>query len=561
MRLFRPLALFALTAGLVVLANDLSAVADDTPTKADKKAKQKALREAKLAAKAAETARPADVAKPAEAAKPAGPARPATALTQLIDSHVAQRLAEGKVAPSPACTDEEFLRRAYLDITGVIPSAQKAREFLDGTDPAKRAKLIDELLASGDYARHQADIWFGLMVQRSSDNRRVDFNPTRGWLVAEFARNRPWNELVAGILTASGPQNENGAVGYFLSNNTVDKMTDSCGKLFMGQQVQCAQCHNHPFTAIKQNEYWGMAQFFMKTEIGNIKAKTGEPAVSEVPNPKRGKNNPLPESAKDVAPKFLAGDSPKMGRADPARPVLAKWLTAAENPYFAKAMVNRTWAQFFGRGFVNPIDDMSPENACSHPALLDALAREFATNGFDLHHMIRGICNSQSYQRSGKATTANKNDHELFSHMAVKVMTPEQLYDSLAKVTGATNSGGGRNAKGVGQLTAREQFVDFYLAGADVANTTEYEVGIPQALRLMNSPITGTANVVRSVVPTGAAPTEALERVYLATLSRRPTAAETKMLTEYLAKNGTTPNAYGDVLWAVLNSSEFTLVR
>jgi len=242
-------------------------------------------------------------------------------------------------------------------------------------------------------------------------------------------------------------------------------MTDACGKLFMGTQIQCAQCHNHPFTTIKQNEYWGMAQFFMKVEVGNIKAKTGEPGVSEVASPKRGKNNPLPESAKSVAPKFLAGDSPKMAKADPARPVLAQWLTAAENPYFAKAMVNRTWAQFFGRGFVNPIDDMSPENACSHPALLDALAKEFAASGFDLHHMIRGVCNSQSYQRSTKATAANKNDHDLFSHMSVKVMTPEQLFDSLAKVTGATNSGGGRNAKGVGQLNNREQFVNFFLAG------------------------------------------------------------------------------------------------
>jgi hypothetical protein len=557
MRLFRPLALLVLTAGLVVLANDLTAVADDVPTKADKKAKRKAL----LEAKAAEAAKAAEGAKPADVAKPAAPTRSAATLTQLIDAQITRRLAEGKVSPSPLCADDEFLRRAYLDITGVIPTADRARAFLDGTDPDKRARLIDELLASADYGRHQADIWFGLIVQRTSDNRRVDFTRTREWLTAEFNKNRPWSEVVSAILTATGPISENGAVGYFLSNNTVDKMTDACGKLFMGQQIQCAQCHNHPFTTTKQVEYWGMAQFFFKTEVGNIKAKVGEPSVTETPNPKRGKNNPLPESAKTLPAKFLGGEQPTMARTDPARPVLARWLTAPDNPYFARAMVNRTWAQFFGRGFVNPIDDMSPENNCSHPELLDTLAREFATGGFDLKHLIRGVCNSQAYQRSTKATGGNKADHELFSHMAVKVMTPEQLFDSLSKVTGQANSGGGRNAKGLPQGTARDQFVTFFLAGADSANTTEYEAGIPQALRLMNSPITGNPGVVRSIVPPGTAPADAVERVYLTALSRRPSAAEAKMLTEYLSKNGTTPAAYGDILWAVLNSSEFTLVR
>jgi hypothetical protein len=204
---------------------------------------------------------------------------------------------------------------------------------------------------------------------------------------------------------------------------------------------------------------------------------------------------------------------------------------------------------------------MSPENNCSHPELLDALAKEFAAGGFDLKHLIRGVCNSEAYQRSTKATSANKSDAELFSRVAVKVMTPEQLFDSLAKVTGMGTSGSGRNAKGIGQLNSREQFVNFFLAGADTANTTEYEAGIPQALRLMNSSITGNPNVVRSIVPPGTAPAEAVERIYLTTLSRRPSASETTMLTEYLSKNGTTPAAYGDILWAVLNSSEFTLVR
>ena len=576
MRIRRPLALLVLTAGLIVLAGELTVTAQDA--KIDKKAKRKALLEAK-AAKAAEAAKPPEVAKPADVARPAAPARSAAALTQQIDSQIARKLAEEKVTPSPVCTDAEFLRRAYLDLTGAIPTADRARAFLDSTDPDKRAKLIDELLASPDYGRHQADVWFGLMIQRTSDNRRVDFTPTREWLAREFNKNRPWEEMATAILTATGPISENGEVGFFLSNNTVDKMTDACGKLFMGQQIQCAQCHNHPFSTTKQTEYWGMAQFFFKTEVGNIKAKVGEPSVHETPNPKRGKINPLPESAKTLPAKFLGGPEPTIARAEPARPVLAKWLTAADNPYFARAMVNRTWAQLFGRGFVNPIDDMSPENACSHPELLELMAKDFSapaaqpgvrsTGGagsrpeaFDLKYLVRGICNSRAYQRSSKATAANKDDRELFSHMTVKVMTPEQLFDSLAKVTGSSRGDPGiRNPKGVFQPGARDRFVTFFLAGADAANQTEYEAGIPQALKLMNSPVTGNPAVVRGIAPPGTAPAEAVERIYLTALSRRPTASETKMLTEYLGKNGTTPAAYGDVLWAVLNSSEFTLVR
>ena len=180
--------------------------------------------------------------------------------------------------------------------------------------------------------------------------------------------------IVSELLTASGTMESNPAIGFYLSNNVVDKMTDACGKLFMGQQIQCAQCHNHPFTTTKQAEYWGMAQFFFRTEVGNIKAKVGEPSVHETPNPKRGKNNPLPESAKTLPAKFLGGEQPTIGRTDPARPVLAKWLTAPDNPFFAKAMVNRTWAQFFGRGFPNPgpVDDFGEHNPVTHPFPDDA---------------------------------------------------------------------------------------------------------------------------------------------------------------------------------------------
>ena len=190
----------------------------------------------------------------------------AAALAHVIDSAVDQRLAAEKVKASPQADDAEFLRRVYLDLAGRIPPADKAAAFLDSNDPAKRAKLIDELLASDDYGKHMADVWKDLLVKRNSDNRTVTFDPLVDWLTKDFNQNTPWDQMVRDLMTAEGPQDENGAVTYFLANNTVDKMTDVTTKVFLGVQLQCAQCHNHPFTDWKQTEYWGMADFFMKVQ-------------------------------------------------------------------------------------------------------------------------------------------------------------------------------------------------------------------------------------------------------------------------------------------------------
>jgi hypothetical protein len=226
-------------------------------------------------------------------------------------------------------------------------------------------------------------------------------------------------------------------------------------------------------------------------------------------------------------------------------------------------MVNRTWAQLFGRGFVNPIDDMHEDAIASHPELLDALTKEFVASGFDLKHLTRSICTSQAYQRTSKASGTD-SDPALFARMAVKVMTPEQLFDSLGRVTGfdrLQERARARAPKRPNGGGPRDQFVQFFLAGAEQANATEYEAGIPQALKLMNSRIVGNPLAVRQLVPPGSRPVEAFEAIYLAALSRKPTDEEVRRLREYVARVGTPAEAYSDILWAVLNSSEFTTVR
>jgi hypothetical protein len=567
---FRPLGLFALSACLTVVL-----FGDFAPTDAQEKFGKKNKNRKKVEPPA-EPAKPADPAeKPAPAAKPAPlaglPATPAAkdaaALAKVIDAEVNRKLAEAKITPSARATDEEFLRRACLDITGVIPTADRAKEFLDSADPEKRTKLVDELLADPHFGRRMADIWTAKLFPKESNNRFVLKEPLYKWLEEEFNKNPGWDKLVASLVTATGTVADNPAVTYFLANRAVDKLTDTTAQHFLGIQLQCAQCHNHPFTTWKQTEYWGMASFYSKVKTDNPKnANKGgdntQIGVTEGRGPTRQKDF-FPESAKTVPARFLGGEEPKLGDKDPYRPVLARWMTSPENPFFARSMVNRTWAHLFGRGFVNPVDDMLVENEASHPELMAALAKHVATAGeFDLKYLIKAICLSDAYQRTSKPLPANKEDKALFSHASVKVFSPEQLFDSLAQVTGnlRPDAKGPKGAKGAGRPGNRAQFVTFFLAGADAASPLDYEAGIPQALRLMNSPIANSAASVRALVGKDGKPEEAIEKIYLAALSRRPTAEEKTTLTAYADRVGA-PAAYGDILWAVLNSSEFTLVR
>ncbi len=491
-----------------------------------------------------------------------------SALARNIDAAIDARLRAEKVAPSPRCDDAEFVRRVYLDITGHIPSADKAATFLDSREPNKRAKLIDDLLASNDYGKHQADIWQTLLMPRTSDNRFIPFDKMAKWLETRFNDNMPWDQMVRDLLTARGDMDKNGAVVYFLANATPDKLTDNATRTFLGVQLQCAQCHNHPFTGWKQDEYWGMAAFFTKVRMDGrpqqVIRQGGTLSISE-----SGKGRPirLPISAKRVPPKFLQGEQPKFAAGDAYRPVLADWMTSANNPYFSRAMVNRLWAQFFGRGIVNPVDDMHDGNVPSHPQLLAELSAQFAANGFDVKYLIRALCNSAAYQRTSKPIAGNSDaGPELFGRMAIKVLTPEQLFDSLGQVVGNPSrvnlprrAANAVAAARLRNITPRTLFVAFF-KGDDNADPTEYQAGIPQVLRLMNAPQLNNASMLAPMLQANKPPRQIVEHLYLATLSRRPTAHELERSLSLVRKHpDERRQAYGDILWVLLNSSEFTL--
>jgi len=490
----------------------------------------------------------------------------AAALTKLIDQEINKRIQAEGAKSSGLCDDAEFIRRVYLDLVGVIPSVDKVAAFLDSKDANKRAKLIDDLLADGRFGHFIGETWANLMVPRESNNRALNQKPLQDWMAEQFNKGVPLNKAIYDLITTTGEIDKNPAGVYFVANPTVDKITDNSTRMFLGVQLQCAQCHNHPFTDWKQTEYWAMAAFYMKTRVNGTPQKAAKNgtvlAVSES-NKAPKKKDALPESAKIVAPKFLQGETVKLNTAEPARPVLAKWMTSADNRFFARAMVNRFWYQMFGRGIVNPVDDMHDDNTPSHPALLATLTEQFKLHDFDVKFLLRAICNSEVYQRSSVSKEeAAAVDPDLYTRRELRVMAPEQMYDSLTTVLGNA-TGKDPKEKGAGgkkgPQTPRAGFVNFF--HVDDVNPLEYQNGIPQALRMMNSPFTNKSEAIAvSLTRETKTPAQAVERLYMAALSRRPTPTELERRVTYVTRAGSTPRtAYGDLLWALLNSSEFVL--
>jgi len=479
---------------------------------------------------------------------------------RTIDAEINKALAADSIKASPLADDAEFLRRVYLDLTGIVPTAEQAQAFLTSTESNKRAKLIDELLASPRYAKFWAENWANLTIPTDSNNRRLDTSSYESWLADHFSKNTPLDSLVYDLLTSTGEMDKNGAVSYFIANASPDKMTDNVTQTFLGVKLQCAQCHNHPFVEWKQDQYWGMAAFFMKVRTnGNPNQAAKKGITLAVMEGAAGRKPQLPESAKIVPATFLQGEAPKLDAQDPYRPVLAKWITSTKNEFFAKAMVNRLWFQMFGRGLVNPVDDMHEGHPATHPELLAQLTEQFKASGFDMKFLLRAIANSDTYQRTSRAQDGNEIDTELYSHAFMRVLSAEQLYDSLELVLGRER--GGREGKRPQQQvrnagTPRQAFVKFFRT-VENPDPLDYQAGIPQALRLMNSPQANGAAVVNELQ--NASPEEAVQKLYLTVLSRRATDAEVQRMTQFASQQASPRAAYGDMLWALVNSSEFAL--
>jgi len=487
----------------------------------------------------------------------------AATLAKLIDRHVNARLDSEGLTRVPQADDAEFLRRAFLDLHGVVPSGERAAKFLRSHDPEKRAQLIEELLASPRFGKHFGDVWRGRLISPLANEQRIQTERFADWLANRFNKNDGWDRIAFDLLTATGKIDENPAVTYLIEGRyplSVTDLTDLSSRYFLGIRLNCAQCHDHPFVEWKRQDYWRMAAFFAPIQT------PGRPKVVYLAGVRDDPKITL-ASLKDAdaieglqlqPPIFLGGQEFKAGGDKTHRVALAEWITSQANPYFSRAMVNRTWWHFFGRGIVNPVDDMHAGNPPSHSELLDQLSQRFADSGFDLKLLCRAIASSRTYQQTSRSGKQADSEAKLFARMSIKVLTPEQLYDSLVAILGPPAKGSGIDIR----LGARQEFCQFFAGDGD-PDPTRYERGIPHLLRLMNSPQFAGRNVaalVLRIAPPNRSADEVVEQLFLAILARRPTTAEQDLVQDKLRDSDALPQTvYRELAWALLMSSEFSL--
>lgn len=487
----------------------------------------------------------------------------AATLAELVDRHVQAHLDSEGLTRAVQADDAEFLRRVFLDLHGVVPSAERAARFLNSRDPDKRVQLIDELLASRRFGEYLGDGWRRRLISPLANDQRVPADRFADWLATRFNNNDGWDRIAFELLTATGKIEENAAVTYLIEGRhplSVTDLADLSSRYFLGIRLNCAQCHDHPFVEWKQRDYWGMAAFFAQIQTPGRPKDVYLKGVRDDPRLTLAslKDADTIEGLQRTPPTFLGGQELKPDGDKAHRVALAEWVTSRQNPYFARAMVNRMWWHFFGRGIVNPVDDMHAGNAPSHPELLDLLSRRFAESEFDLKLLCRTIACSRTYQQTSRVGEQADVADKVFGRMSIKVLTPEQLFDSLVTILGPPAKGSGIDNR----LGARQEFCQFFAGDGD-PDPVRYDRGIPQLLRLMNSPQFAGRNVSALVSQAQAgnrSADEIVEKLFLAILSRRPTAAELQQIrTQLDDANASPPSVYRQIAWALLMSSEFSL--
>lgn len=502
------------------------------------------------------------------------------ALAETINRHIATQWAENGVAPAPLAGDSAYLRRASLDLTGRIPAAGQVREFLDDSRPDKRERLVERLLESPAFVTHMTNLEMRLMMPEADANPEVQAQAPlfEAWLREQVDSNAGLDHVARAILTApvaaAGAQAQRmpaaasnqkpSPLPYYLAKDVKsENLAASTARLFLGIRLECAQCHNHPFATWKRDQFWSYAAFF--TSLERSAGDDGSPdPIRERPDRREAT---IPGLGKVVKATFLDGKVPQAQPGTPARVSLADWMTDRANPYFAQAAVNRIWAQCFGIGLVDPVDDMGAENPASHPELLDALAKSFAEHGYDRKFLIRAIMMSRPYQLSSAGAGASAEDPRLFARMRLRGLSAEQLYDSLAQAVGLPSDDARSDGDNGMQNSLRAEFFERFASQDE--KPTEAQASILQALALMNGRLVAGATDLETGA-TLSAVAEApfldtagrIEALYLATLSRRPRPEETARMTAYIERGGSAGDrrkALSDVLWALLNSPEFLL--
>lgn len=492
-------------------------------------------------------------------------------VANAIDTLIYQRLTELRIEPSGRCDDAAFMRRVYLDLIGTLPTPGEVRRWLADNGEDRRGRLVDELLIRPEYASFWAQYWADLLrVNRQTLGRERAHRYYR-WLHRQLADDRPWDALARDIVTAEGPLVENPAALFYRSVGKPDEMAATVSQVFLGVRIQCAQCHHHPWDRWGQSDYFGMQAVF--AEVGFKTNALGDVLRNKRPGPTKH-----PRTGQPVEPKALGGAELSSGQ---RRRQLAHWMTSDNNPWFAENLANRIWARMMGRGLVEPVDDFRSTNPPSHPLLLAHLARELRDNDFDAKHLIRHIAASEAYQRSHRTNPSNQKDGFNYSRYPMKTLPAEVVFDAVCQVTGVDEKFAGLPA-GIRAIELWDSHVPHYflrLFGRPVRETAcecerVSEPNVSQVLHLLNSPkihqkIAHGRGRVRELVHSTADDGRIVDELYLAALSRFPTAAERAAVLRHVqqesrqaaADPATDPRqrAFEDLTWSLLNTLEFLL--
>ena len=489
---------------------------------------------------------------------------PKTPEYNYIDTLVHKKLQKLRIVPSEVCSDEEFLRRASLDIAGILPEKERYFKFIESKDPKKREKLVDELLNRKEFVELWVMKWAELLQIRTVGNRVSYKSMLRyyNWLQERIANNVPMDKMVQELLGANGGTFTNAATNYYQNETNTLKTSENVAQVFMGMRIQCAQCHNHPFDRWTMDDYYSFAAFF--SQVGR---KRGEdPRETIVFNRGSGEVRHLVGN-RIMQPKFLGGAVPDVKGKD-RREVLAKWLASPQNPYFAKNLANIVWAHFLGKGIIDQVDDVRVSNPPVNEELLDELGRKFTAYHYDFKKLVRDICTSRTYQLSTKTNKSNASDSTNFAHANLRRIRAEILLDAISQVTETKNKFpglplGARAVQIANGNTSNYFLTTFGRAKRETVCSCEVkmEPNLSQALHLLNG------NTVNSKIAQGRliarrlkekkSPQDILDELYIRVLSRRPNSEELSKLTAVLAKEKNKQQVLEDTFWALLNSREF----
>ena len=488
---------------------------------------------------------------------------PKTPTNNYVDELVYGKLNKLRIVASEVCSDEEYLRRASLDICGVLPTVEEYNAFMADADPKKREKLVDDLLSRKEFVEVWVMKWAELLQIRTTNE--IAYKPMLryyNWLQERIATNMPTDQMVRELLGANGGTFQNAATNYYQNERDTLKTAENVAQVFMGMRIQCAQCHNHPFDRWTMDDYYSFAAFF--SQIGRKRAE--DPRELIIFNSGGGDVRHLVDN-RVMQPKFLGGEQPDVAGKD-RRIVMADWLASPRNPFFATNLSNIVWAHFFGKGIIDPVDDVRVSNPPVNKELLDTLGQKFTEYNYDFKKLVRDICVSRTYQHSTATNETNLKDDRNFSHASLRRMRAEVMLDSITQVTDTKNKFQGLPLGARAVQIANGNTSTYFLTAFGRANRetvcsceVKIEPNLSQALHLLNGDTTNSkiqqGKLVETRLAEQKAPKDIITELYIRCLTRKPTDQEMASLEEVVNNEQDKRKALEDIFWAVLNSREF----